>query len=233
MQATRTRMLNAALLRVLQLVSPSMPVGGFSYSQGLEHAVERGIVRDRASASNWLREQLTLNLARNDAPLFCRLFDAAQANDAAVLARWNRYWLATRETQELRAETLNMGAALRRILPDAGLSNAAVLALLNAMHEPCYSTAFACAATGAGMMREAALCAYLWAWLESQVLAAMKLVPLGQSAGQGLLNELIPDIERAAANAALVGDEDLTNFAPGFAIISAQHETQYSRLFRS
>ncbi len=225
-------MVSVPLLRVLQLASPSMPVGAFSYSQGLERAVEQVIVHDRASACAWLRDQLTLNLARNDAPLFCRLFDAAQSNDTATLAQWNAYWLATRETQELRAETLNMGAALRRILPDAG-AGVATLEFLGAVETPCYATAFACAAAGANMQREAAVLAYLWAWLESQVLAAMKLVPLGQSAGQGMLSELIPVVERVAAEALGVADANLVNFAPGLAIASAQHETQYSRLFRS
>ncbi len=226
-------MVDVSLLRMLQLASPSMPVGSFSYSQALERAVEQGIVCDRKSAARWLHDQLALNLARNDAPLFCRLFAAVNANDASNFEHWNRYCLTTRETQELRAEALNMGAALRRILPDAGIVDATALALLHARDEICYAAAFACAAASAGMSAAAALRAYLWAWLEGQMLAAVKLVPLGQSAGQSLLNELIPVLEEAAAAAPELGDEDLANFAPGFAIASAQHETQYSRLFRS
>lgn len=226
-------MAEASLLRVLQLVSPSMPVGGFSYSQGLEQAVEQGMVHDRASAADWLRDQLTLNLARNDAALFCRLFDAAQANSGAALLHWNAYWLATRETQELRAETLNMGAALRRILPDAGFATEPMSAMLGSSTETSYATVVACATAHTGMLQREALLAYLWVWLEGQVLAAMKLIPLGQSAGQAVLNKLIPVIEAVAVAAPALGDEELSNFAPGFAIASAQHETQYSRLFRS
>lgn len=226
-------MADLALLRVLQLASPSMPVGAFSYSQALELVVEQGIVRDRASAMTWLRDQLTLNLARNDAPLFCRLFDAAQSNDASALRRWNSYWLATRESAELRAETLNMGAALRRILPDAGYASDAMFVSLGVMPEISYAAVFAYASVRAGIQQREALLAYLWVWLEGQVLAAMKLIPLGQSAGQAMLNELIPAIEVAAAAASGISDDELTNFAPGFAVASAQHETQYSRLFRS
>jgi urease accessory protein len=221
------------LLRLLQLVSPGLPIGAYSYSQALERAVEQGTVHDRDSAQQWLRDQLELNLARNDAALFCRLFDAWRAQDDARLARWNNYLLATREGHELRAETLNMGNALLRVLRDARLLEDSALAALARIDQPTYTAAFAGAMQSAGVDVASALRAYLWTWLEGQVLAAVKLVPLGQTAGQLILRDLIPVIDAVTATAQGLADAELSNFAPAFAIASAQHEVQYSRLFRS
>jgi urease accessory protein len=221
------------LLRLLQLASPGLPIGAYSYSQGLESAVEQGVVRERASAQTWLHHQLELNLARNDAALFCRLFDAWRAQDAAAAARWNNYVLATREAQELRAETLNMGNALIRVLRDAQLIERDAVVALAQLDQPTYPAVFACAAHRLGSDAQTALQTYLWTWLESQVLAAVKLIPLGQTDGQRMLRDLMPVIEAVTQIALTVPDSDLCNFAPAFAIASAQHETQYSRLFRS
>ena len=214
------------LLAALQLASPALPVGGFAYSQGLEKAIEDGWVRDALTAQRWIEDLLRLSLARLEAPLWLRAFDALSAGDAPSFARWNAELLAARETAELRAETLQMGASLVR-----------VLGALNVAAPTCaplaYPAAFATACAGLAIDREAGLAAYLWAWLESQVLVAVKSVPLGQQAGQQMLFALHVALVQAVAVAASLGDGDLGSATVNFALASARHETQYSRLYRS
>jgi urease accessory protein len=214
------------LLALLQLASPALPVGGFAYSQGLERAIEDGLVHDAASSERWIADLLTLSLARLEAPLWLRAFDAAAGGDAEAFARWNDELLAARETAELRAETLQMGASLARVLPALGLPAPAVEPLT-------YPAAFAAACAQLGIDREAGLAAFLWAFVEAQVLVAVKHVPIGQQAGQALLFALHARLAAAVEHAARLRDDELGSAALGFALASARHETQYSRLFRS
>jgi urease accessory protein len=213
-----------ALLALLQLASPALPVGGFAYSQGLEKAIEDGLVRDAASAERWIRDLLLLSLARFEAPVWLRAFDAQARGDAAALAYWNDEALAARETAELRAESIQMGSSLRRVMPALQLAPPA-------LDPVAYPIAFACAQLG--IDREAGLTAYLWAWAESQVLVAVKSVPLGQQAGQTLLFALHPALAQAVQTAATLDDEALGSATTQFALICARHELQYSRLYRS
>jgi urease accessory protein len=208
------------LARLLQLASPALPVGAYSYSGGLEAAVEAGIVSDVASAERWIEDVLAYSVASTEAPLFLRLCAAGER------AHWNAFFLAGRETAELRAESVQMGYSLNRLLPEIGLEALA-------LEEPAFPAVFAHAATAWGIEPQAALVAYLWAWLENQVLAAVKAVPLGQTDGQRILARLGARLEAIAARAASLEDDALCNFAPGLALQSARHETQYSRLFRS
>lgn len=219
---------NTELARLLQLASPTLPVGAFSYSQGLEAAVEAGIVCDRASSEQWIGEVLELSVARMEAPILVRLVAAWQAEDAARVARWNAEFLASRETRELRAETVQMGYSLRALL--AQLEGAAPL---EAIDEPSFPAAFAYAVACWKIDARDALVAYLWAWLENQVMAALKAVPLGQTDGQRILLNLGAQLETIARRAEALEDEDLGACTPGLALLSARHETQYSRLFRS
>lgn len=214
------------LLLLLQLASPALPVGGFAYSQGLEKAIEDGLVADADSAGRWISDLLSLSLARVEAPLWLRAFDACAANDVAALSRWNDETLALRETAELRAETVQMGNSLFRVFPALGI----VPPVLDPVAFP---VAFACACARLGLPREEGLTAYLWAWAENQVLVAVKSVPLGQQAGQTLLNALHPALAQAVQMAATLGDDDLGSAAIGFALACSRHETQYSRLYRS
>lgn len=213
-------------LRLLQLASPSLPVGAYSYSQGLESAVEAGLVADARSAETWIADVLELSIASMEAPILLRLIAAWTADDREAVSRWNEEFVASRETAELRAETLQMGYSLGNLLKDLGVGDAT-------MDEAAYPTVYAHAIAHWHIDPQEALCAYLFSWIENQMLAALKCVPLGQTDGQRILLALAGRIPAAAERAAALGDDDLGNFAPGLALRSARHETQYSRIFRS
>jgi urease accessory protein len=221
------------LVRLLQLASPALPVGAYSYSQGLESACEAKIVRDKDSARRWISDALQFNIATMEAPILARMYQAWQSEDSKSAAYWNQYFLASRETSELRAETEQMGYSLAKLLVDGKFCDPARLAALTDLQPKGFPTAFSFAAVSFAVPIEQALTAYLWSWLENQVIAAMKLVPLGQVAGQGMLFKLGQTIPEVVAHALDLGDHELCNLTPGLAILSAQHETQYSRLFRS
>jgi len=210
-----------SLARVLQLASPALPVGAYSYSGGLEAAVEEGIVRDAASAERWIGDVLEHSMARMEAPVLCRMM-----RDPAGMQEWNELFLASRETAELRAETVQMGYSLARLLTDLGVGKIE-------LQEPSFPAAFAFAVSAWTIDPHAALQAYLWTWLENQAMAAVKSVPLGQTEAQAMLLRLGGRLAGIAKDVAALQDEDLANFTPGLAILSARHETQYSRLFRS
>jgi urease accessory protein len=204
------------LVRLLQLASPTLPVGAYSYSQGLEAAIEARIVFDTASAEAWIGDVLELSVARMEAQLL-------RAQIAVPTQERNDFFVATRETAELRAETLQMGQALAKLLSDM---NVAV-----GIEQPAYPTSFAIAARHWNIEPREALVAYLWSWLENQVMAAVKAVPLGQTAGQKILLSLGDRLDELADLE--LPEEQWANLAPGLAVLSARHETQYSRLFRS
>jgi urease accessory protein len=206
-----------SLAKLLQLASPALPVGAYSYSGGLEAAVEAGVVKDAQSAQAWIGDVLEHALARMEAPLLYRMMKGEDCN--AV-------FLASRETAELRAETVQMGFSLNRLLKDIGLPAVPV-------EEPSFPAAFAHAVLQWKIDPQDALQAYLWAWLENQVMAAVKAVPLGQTDGQRILLFLGNKLEAIVNQAIQMKDEDLGNFSPGLAMLSSRHETQYSRLFRS
>jgi urease accessory protein len=224
---------SARLTRLLQLASPALPVGAFSYSQGLESAVEAAIVHDAASAQQWIGDFLELSVARMEAPILLRLHRAWSGRDYAAVDCWNRFFIASREAAELRAETLQMGYSLVRLLVDLGGAHAAAFARLQALEEVAFPTAFSCAAASWEIEPGQAAVAYLWAWLENQAMAAVKVVPLGQTDGQRILLALGERVPAVVERAEAARDEDIGGFAPGLAILASQHETQYSRLFRS
>jgi urease accessory protein len=216
-------------LKLLQLVSPSLPVGAYSYSQGLEPAIEAGVVKDVETATQWIRDVLMLSVGGMEAPVFLRLASAWADDDDAGVQRWNECFIASRETAELRAETLQMGYSLRRLLRDLALD----VAPLDRHDELSYPAASTFAVVRWQIDPHEALAAYLFAWVENQVLAAIKAVPLGQTDGQRMLLALGEAIPAITAAARACSDDELGNFAPGLAILSSRHETQYSRLFRS
>ena len=224
---------NLSLVRLLQLASPALPIGAYSYSQGLEWAVESGAVRDAASAQAWIGDVLELVIASGEAAIAWRLLAAALAGDWATFVQWNAWFRASRETSELRAETEQTGGSLSKLLQDLALLDARAIECLPALAPIPLPAAYALAARAFAVPPEAALTGYVWSWLENQVLAAIKLVPLGQVGGQRMLIALGERIPRVVATAIAVDDQDLCTFAPGLCLASMRHETQYSRLFRS
>ena len=225
-----------ALLQLMWLALPALPVGGFSYSEGLEAAIDSGRVIDEASVAGWLQDQLALGLQRADLPLLASAIKAWQRHDVQRITTLNAWALQTRETQESRQQTTQMGRSLtdwlRQRQPDDDR-----LPLLAALKPaPTWPIAFALAAACTGAPLREALLAFGFSWAENMVQAALKAVPLGQSAGQrvlGALADALPAAVDAALRSATAGDGARQNFAPMLAILSAQHEAQYSRLFRS
>jgi len=216
------------LVRLLQLASPALPVGAYSYSQGLESAIEARVVQDAGSAADWIGDVLDHSLARMEAPVLLRLIAAWRAGEPDTVAHWNRLLLASRETAELRAETVQMGYSLARLLTELGQGLG-----LERVEEISFPAVFAFAVARWDIEPRPALTAYLWAWLENQVMAALKAVPLGQTDGQRILMSLGERLADVADRAAVLADDELGSFTPKFAILSSRHETQYSRLFRS
>jgi urease accessory protein len=222
---------DAGLLQLIWLASPALPVGGFSYSEGLEAAVEAGFVHDEASAGGWLVQQLLASLARADLAVVCAAVDAARAGDTQALAALDAWVRQTRETSELRQQAEQMGRSLgewRRSLdspthraPPAGEP------------EYTYPVAFALAASTAPATTRQVALAFAFGWSENMMQSAIKSVPLGQSAGQRILARLAVEIPAAVDHALALAPAQRQAFTPMLAILSAQHETQYSRLFRS
>ncbi|HEY8518818.1 MAG TPA: urease accessory UreF family protein [Gammaproteobacteria bacterium] len=212
-------------VRLWQLVSPTLPVGAFSFSQGLEQAVAAGAVRDEGAALAWIGGLLAHGVARVDLPVLLRVHLAWSVHDAAAVACWSEELTARRETAELRLEDASMGRALADVLGRLGVALPS-----GDLPFPCAFGA-ACAEWGVPPVEAAA--GYAWSWCEAQVAAAVKLVPLGHTAGQRLLLALGARIGPAVQAAAALDDDDIGASLPGFALASALHETQYTRLFRS
>jgi urease accessory protein len=222
-----------ALVRLLQLASPALPIGAYSYSQGLEWVVEAGTVHDATTAATWIGDLLDYVVAPGEAAVAWRLLDAAERRDWHAFGKWDTWFRASRETAELRAETEQMGSALTKLGIALEILDAQVTERLAEWPALSLPAAYALAARGYAIPSEAALTAYVWSWLEAQVAAAIKCVPLGQVAGQRLLKTLGEHIPGVVAGARAINDDDVTSFAPGLALASARHESQYTRLFRS
>lgn len=221
-----------SLLRILQLASPSLPIGAYTYSQGIESAIERGAIHDQSSARKWIAESLSI-VADFEAPILWRLLKAFATHDAEQVSYWTECFVAARDTAEFRAETLQMGYSLSKLITDLKVADASLQAILANQSEIPLPTAFACAAVALDIPHEAALSGMLFSMVENQVLACVKSVPLGQVSGQSLLLSLHVEIENAAQRSQQLNDDELSNWAPGLSLLSMQHETQYSRVYRS
>ena len=221
-----------ALSRLLQLASPMLPVGAYSYSGGLEAAIEAGTVRDADSARRWIEDVLALYLARFELPILLRLHRAwaAGGDDAAD---WNERFRAGRDTAEGLAETLQMGGSLVRLFDDLGEFPADALERLRSMAPVTFPLTYAFAAAFWKIPEEAILQAYAWSWCENQVGVAMKAVPIGQAAGQRILAAVAAALPEIVGEVLTLPDSAISNFASGLTLAGCRHETQYSRLFRS
>lgn len=219
-----------ALLRLLQLVSPALPVGAYAYSQGLETAVAQAWINDEASAAQWIGGLLRHPLGLLDAPVLVRLYRAWTDQDVERVKYWNDYLYAARESGELQQEDRHLGTALARLLADLDLAEAS--SWRNAPRV-CFATLFSLAAARWGISLEHAVQGYLWTWTENQVAAAIRLIPLGQTSGQRILSTLLPEIIATAQRGIRLNDDEVGCAATGLGLVSAWHEIQYTRLFRS
>ena len=221
------------LCRALHLASPALPIGSFSYSQGLETAVELGLIRNEEDAGKWIADGLTEIIARCDAPVVAFVYRACRSDPSAdslpEIAHWNDWFLASRESMELRRETEQMGWSLLQLA--YALKWITPTAVTNELEPIAFPTAFALSAAGLALSERTTLTAFCFSWLETQVAAAIKLVPLGQTAGHRILTRCRTKVPVAVNSAAET--TDISSWAPMLGIISARHESQYSRLFRS
>lgn len=219
-----------SLLRLMQLVSPALPVGAYSYSQGMEYAVCAGIVCDEATARSWICGVMEHSICCLDVPVLIRLHHAWHATDNEALEYWSAFLHACRESAELQAEDRHLGAALSRLLVSLDVTDAKAWI---AHPHTSFATLFALAAVRWNIPPHTLVIGYVWAWLENQVSAAIKLISLGQTAGQRILSHAMEQIPGLAKQGITSHDDEIGVFVPMLGIFSALHETQYSRLFRS
>lgn len=220
-----------ALLRLQQLASPVLPVGAYSYSEGLELLVENGTITTAAALRHWLEQELQVGSLTIDGAMLCRAYRAIQQQDEAQLTYWNNWWSAARETEELRRQSWQMGRSLVRLLRSLDES---MHPWLEVLAEPAnWALVFGAAAAHWQIDLQAALLAYLQGWAGNMIGAGVKLIPLGQTAGQQLLLDLTPVIVETAARVMMLPDEDLCSCSWGVALASSQHEMQQVRLFQS
>ncbi len=218
-------------LAILQLASPALPVGAYGYSEGLEMLVENGTIINIDNLKHWLKSELIYGSIRLDAAIMVRGFHAAKSDDRSALKRWNLWLSAARDTEELRAASWQMGRSLMQLL---GKLEPEILPVVNAVGYPSnYAIAFAIACAHWDINIQAALLAYLHSWANNLITAGIKLIPLGQTAGQELLLGLQPLLTTTVGEILTMEDDDLGCCNWGLSLASMQHETQYTRLFRS
>lgn len=219
------------LLSILQLASPALPVGAYSYSEGLEMLVENGIITNSVHLQHWLKAELLCGAIRLEAAVMVRSEQAAKIGDVELLCRWNLWLSAARETEELRASSWQMGRSLIQLL---GKLEPQIIPIANTVGNPCnYAIAFGIAVAHWQISIKAALLGYLHSWASNLITAGVKLIPLGQTAGQQLLLNLQPLFSAAALEILALEDDQLACCSWGLSLASMQHETQYTRLFRS
>jgi len=218
------------LARLLQLSSPTLPIGLYSYSQGMERAVEDGWIGNEQHAEGWISGLLDYSLKFTDIPVLFRLHRAWENKDHRAITRWSRILLACRETSELREEDRHGGQALARLLVGLDVDQAKVW--IN-QSDATLATCFSLAAVEWKIPEFDTALGYLWTWLENQVLCAVKLVPLGQVRGQQLLWRLKERLPNIIDDAMKINDDEIGGSLIGLALASSRHEEQYSRLYRS
>ena len=224
--------LDFSLMHLLQLCSVNLPVGSFAFSQGLETAVEKQWITNLSQTQDWLNQQLMHGLATLDLPLLIRQQDALKNQDFLQYQYWNQWLLASRETNELRLTDTATGQALIRLLVSLNIEKPDTKHDIS-IAEYSFVSAFALAAEHWQIPARQACIGFVWSWLENQVTAAAKLVPLGQTQAQQLLMLMQPVLIKAVDHALTLSDTEMGGSLPGLAIASSWHETQYSRLFRS
>ena len=218
---------------LLRLASSQLPIGAYTYSQGLESAIEQGTVNDSDSAYTWLADQLALNIACFEAPLLVRMLETASRGEWEQLLGWAEEYRATRETHELLMESQQMGYSLVQLVDNLPEIDEVTRRQLTLSEESNLPLAWALTARMWQITPRDALIAWLWGWLENQLVVLMKALPMGQQAAQRLLSRLLPELDKSLESALACPDKDIANGTFGLTIASMVHETQYSRLFRS
>jgi urease accessory protein len=221
------------LLRLLQLASPSLPVGAYSYSEGIEALVEAGKIQSQQALEHWLVQELRYGAVRLEAAVMVRAYSAAQIGDWERLNRWNHWLSAVRETEELRSQSFQMGRSLLHLFLDLQTSVGSLDVKFFQQKECHFAVVFGMVASNWQIDLQSATLGYLHSWATNLVSAGVKLIPLGQTAGQQLIWNLQPTFQQASEEILALQDDDLTNCGWGLALASMTHETQYSRLFRS
>ncbi|WP_456384736.1 urease accessory protein UreF [Desulfolithobacter sp.] len=221
---------DTALLRLFQLISPSLPTGGFSYSQGIEWAVEAGWIQSRADLQHWLEDLLEHAMSQVDIPILRRMYAACEQGEKQALVHWSEQLLAWRETSELRLEEQNRGRALAILLRQMEVGRAAEWYQSIAL---CQLAGYALAAVTWNIPVRQAAAGYVWSWLENQVLAGIKIIPLGQTAGQQILFDLAGRIPAVVGRGLELEEQDIGSAMPALALSCCGHEMQYTRLYRS
>ncbi len=218
-----------ALMSLMQLASSALPVGAYSYSEGLEYLTQTGAIRDRDSLCHWLQQELGYGAIRLEAGVMVRAYQSADLADLETIHHWNRWLSAAKETAELRQQSWQMGYALVRLCQTLQPTS-----LVNQCEAPCnFAIAFSLAAAHWQIPLEATVLGYLHSWASNLISAGVKLIPLGQTAGQQLLLHLQPQLSQVSQEILTLEDDQLHSFGWGLALASMAHETQYTRLFRS
>ena len=222
---------NTALLCILQLASPALPVGAYSYSEGLETLIDAGTIENEQSLKHWLEQELRYGAIRLEAAVMVRAYNSAKLGDTEALSYWNNWLSAARETEELRSSSWQMGRSLIRLLLEL---QPQVTFMANAVGLPCnYAITFGIAAAHWQIDLSSAILGYLHSWTTNLITVGIKLIPLGQTAGQKLLLELHVNLSSATQEILTLEDNDLSSCGWGLSLASMAHETQYTRLFRS
>lgn len=219
------------ILSLLQLASPALPVGAYSYSEGLETLFENGMIENELSLKHWLEQELRSGAIRLEAAVMIRAYQSALLADIEALGYWNSWLSAARETEELRQQSWQMGRSLMRLLLELQPQLASVI---DAVGTPCnFAIAFGITAAYWKIDLSNALLGYLHSWATNLITSGVKLIPLGQTAGQKLLLELQVNFSCATEEILALEDDNLNSCGWGLALASMAHETQYTRLFRS
>jgi urease accessory protein len=220
------------MLSLLQIASPILPVGGYSYSEGLEALIETGVIDNKEKLCLWIEQELRYGSIRVDAAVMLRAAQSVDSSDWTTLKAWNAWLSAARETEELRQQSWQMGHSLLRLLVELGVTQSQSLA--STVGSPCnYAIAFGMAVGSWQLEHSAAVMGYLHSWASNLIGAGVKLIPLGQTAGQQLLFEKRSLLVEVTREILALRDEDLSSCGWGLALASMAHQTQYTRLFRS
>jgi urease accessory protein len=219
------------LLRLLQLASPLLPVGGYSYAEGLESLISQGKIDDRSTLQTWIDRELQAGAIRIETAIMDRAYLASSQFNRERLNYWNNWLTAARETEELRLQSWQMGGSLIKLALEL---TPEIQDSIDSIEHPChYAIAFGITAQSWQIDRHLAILSYLHSWVANQIGVGIKLIPLGQTAGQQILWQLQESIEILSQNILVLDDEDLYVCSWGSSLASMQHETLYSRLFRS